>query len=1394
MSDTGKRRRRLKRHLRLAAIAAGALLLVVLLLPTGLGLLAPGILRASLGAPGARVAASSVRLGWLGSIRVRDLTIDDATGTRLVRLNASLDTGLIGLLTSPDLGTLRISGEATVTRRVDGSIDVLEALGLSPVPSTTPAPRTVPSPDGAGEESNPSGSTGGESRPPRIPYPELRVSLPRSVELNLDGLTLSYTDESLDAGTPAIGTVVVRDLKGDATLASDGTVRTQLQALAETSVEGVNVSGPLRIEASLDGRTTNAAVTLSGDALSLDAKLVADRSGVRTSEPVMLHIGAPLVGAVLAATSPDAPLQQAPRIDVALTLGVPADEDELAIDRLVLGSTATLSETVVLTATPDGSPARATLRGFALDAQVRLEDRTASVSGSGTAALSTDGSSPTNAGAWSLSATVGVPLDDAFGFAPAIPPADIRLTADRLATAALGPFLGDLATPLAESLGPETSLVVRAQTSGARLTALDSAPAATGVARIELESAHARITAAGALTESALELVEPATISLDRPGPLLRALAIGSGLSAPDGTLRASVRSFRLPLDDGGVAFEALDVDATVTATGVQVNRPDLPATLAERVSLSATTDGGRMLTVTPEASLRIQGSARPTTLDGALALGGIGELLTGTASPTGGLTVRGLDPSIARRFIADDALPPEQIDATLAAVGRNASVALKVVPRETGLGAEVAIKAGAVAVTAVAYVDRLMGPELVTVERAGVDATVGPALADRLMTAFGVKDRAEVTLAHAATTRLELTQPVTIDLAEPGAPDKLSVQARILASATDIVLPGAEGSTRLGAVAIREATVDATVQGLGLDAPALTARASLPLETPEGPIAITAGAVVPMLSSQAIETASGRVDVGGIPTPTLDRLLDAFDIETPVALSEALGPRAGLTAVLSSGSVGSLEIRSRGVRTETPLLVTLDPDGIALLEPAGLLVNITPPVASALLGPEPSVELTAPVDARLRLGTLALGPADAPLAPDRFRVGATLSVPRLALRTRPSEGGTPTPVVVRDATLALATRPDSPGSLGARFTSTQGGEPAIDANLTISGLADERGVPTPSDVRASGVISAPSISVPLIDALAQQNGLLTDVLGPRAQLRAALNGVSASTGVVNATLTTPRASMNLAAVRTGPRAVRLTGDTDAALITITPALGDRFTEGLPVLGGVEKRTGDQPATVTTTGLTIPIGNDLSTLSGEVTLDPGILRLTTGGGPLDDVLRLSITQRRESIAGRRLAPLTVTLDRGIASYPRYTLPLGEFDVQVEGEADLPARRLDMVVWVPLGHLSDEVSGQLNLGLGRAASGVPGIGQATLVPIRVSGPYEDPKVEPDFELLFETLPERVLPDLLRGGLSDELEDLLGGIVIEGDGLEGLGEDIEQGLRDLFGPKRDKDDGG
>ncbi|HYE02994.1 MAG TPA: hypothetical protein VD963_07140 [Phycisphaerales bacterium] len=414
---------------------------------------------------------------------------------------------------------------------------------------------------------------------------------------------------------------------------------------------------------------------------------------------------------------------------------------------------------------------------------------------------------------------------------------------------------------------------------------------------------------------------------------------------------------------------------------------------------------------------------------------------------------------------------------------------------------------------------------------------------------------------------------------------------------------------------------------------------------------------------------------------------------------------------------------------------------------------------------PRPRLAAIEPITlqiARLRLGRPA-GATD-PAGTQRglfvpgYELDAEFAAPALTLAT--SAGGQPGQLRLADVRLATQTRENGVQALEFSAAASEQGSGAERSTLSaqLSNFATPTGAfsaPT-ATLNASGNLRAFPTAV--IDALAGQGGLLTEALGPTVSATLNADRLSRQGGVLSAEATSERAGARLTG-RVQDGAFVQTGAVQVNLSIVRRELAAYVTRALPTIASVEKTREDQPALLTAEGLTAPLDGDMRKLNGVITVDPGVARFETIGG-LGQLLKLG-GGRRQGVVGQRLEPFTLRAENGRLSYDRFRLALGEFDLETRGVVDLVSRQVDVITYVPLFALSDEVAGALNTNLSRVLPGA--VDRATMVPIRTRGAIGATTTNVDMELFVREAgqgliqsPEKAIDELLKGPIQDILK--------------------------------------
>jgi hypothetical protein len=335
------------------------------------------------------------------------------------------------------------------------------------------------------------------------------------------------------------------------------------------------------------------------------------------------------------------------------------------------------------------------------------------------------------------------------------------------------------------------------------------------------------------------------------------------------------------------------------------------------------------------------------------------------------------------------------------------------------------------------------------------------------------------------------------------------------------------------------------------------------------------------------------------------------------------------------------------------------------------------------------------------------------------------------------------------------------------RITGAAGaGEKESILKAQLRDLASPTGAVQADKAVVSADADMAAFPTPIIDALANQGGLLTELLGPTVSLNAKLRDVTksadAATGSVQAKMTSERASADVMGNVVGGKFVQ-TGQTEIKLIEVRPQLVQELAGSLPMVSSVEKTKDDEPGLITFANFQAPLNNDLRNLNGTISVDLGIVRFSTENS-LSKLVK-GLGGRESGVLGRRIEPFVVQINQGVANYQRFKLPLGEFSLETEGKVDLVARRIDVVTYVPFFALTDEALGLFQVGLGNIFSAINQdfgkiIDRNTLVPIRTRGPLDNPETAPDFTKLVEEAQRKLIQDPAKG-VGDLIGDILGG---------------------------------
>lgn len=641
-------------------------------------------------------------------------------------------------------------------------------------------------------------------------------------------------------------------------------------------------------------------------------------------------------------------------------------------------------------------------------------------------------------------------------------------------------------------------------------------------------------------------------------------------------------------------------------------------------------------------------------------------------------------------------------------------------------------------------------------------------------------KSAVPMTLAEAFTLRAAI-EPFTLPLeTKNGSPaPKWSAAPEIVAKITTSApitlrnVPVGEGKE---SASLRNLNIVSLVPlaGVMADTDAAKALAMVPTK-------VTADLVRPSYAGNAAQGAAGELfanlDVDAqIPAGkgNLSAVVQLKDVNTAIAesilgkpayLVGALGDRLQATIRFEQQSIaGSTDAKRTDIRADlesarligASIHATMDDQAIRA---DSAKLTWTPSIEWAnlyMLGGEaakaqnvePGAQLTQETTFTLDLKKLAIAPSkkdgdksvQGPLKPGVFALDTTLSAPSMTLK-RP-DGKT---IRLDDIRAALVSR-DAPGSIGFGVNiakvSGEGSDASKSSQLagTIDKLCDAAGNVTSDTAELTTDGSLDSLPTALVDALANQKGLLVDALGAIVTLNIKADHLSQKSGSLQLSTTAPRANTIIQGSIQN-NIFTQNGTIEVNVIEVVEPFVKRLAGGLPVVDTIVKTPQDTRGLIKTENLTAPAdGKDMSKLNGTITVALGTARFEAVG--LFSQL-LKITGGRQSGAvGQKIEPFVIKADHGVLTYERFKFPLGEFTVETKGTVDLVNRTVNVVAYVPLFALADETVGLLG---GNLLGNLKVLDRNTLVPIKVSGSMDKPKIEPDVETFVKENAAKLLPD-------------------------------------------------
>lgn len=1010
-----------------------------------------------------------------------------------------------------------------------------------------------------------------------------------------------------------------------------------------------------------------------------------------------------------------------------------------------------------------------------------------------------------NAGVLTLDAVASGLLDDKGAPVKGAPGAlDAKLLLQGVATAIAQPFVQSAKLDLPKDIGPTLDVDVRAKTAAAN--AVDLTFGVTS----------ANVKAAGALAydgKSLKSAKDGVRVSLAQVGQLAGRFVADSGATiAPRGSATLSITDLDLPLHekshqpliDKSKASLRVDLDGLSMTPAKGAGAVDIA-----KVTLAAGLTPGKAPRVDLNSSMNYAG--KPFAATGSFDVPGLLsnkadgtlDVNPGGARPVGQLDLRDVPTAIA-------GLAPSKPGAD----GKPGLDLAKLMNEVVGPTLNVNVKGGAESADAVALTVAANGQNLkagtqaklakdaIAIAATSVETTLAPSTLATLMATFAPDLKDGPTLVNPAKITLGV-KPLSIPMGSDGKPDfaragevELSLNMPGQTIAQGFKLKQENGSVRdMGQIGVEDMALLVKAPGslLGSSDAAwtkpLAADFSMKILTGPGAVSgVVTGQATGELTSNKGQVSVGNLDAVAKIADLRNDKLDGF-LAQPGLLVGALGPTTSVDANVkirqaAGGQTIDAEVAvlSPKMKFDGPMKLAVLPDRIRSDREVKINWQLDPEFANAhVFKPDASgkaMKLLAPAPVSLTLGKFAISKgADpkqpvGPLKPGIFELAMNAIIPSLDLTLpdgqRMKLGNTrvtlSTPPAAEAASaIAFNVAVESVEAPGAAQASKPAAAQKISLVGNVSNLADKSGNVNADAATLTANGDMPVVPTALVDALAQQNGLLVDALGPTASVSLRAENFSKTGGSLSLEAGSERASAKVKG-NSGAGVFAISEPLNVSIIEITQALAARFVTGMPLVGSIEKVKTDQPATIVASALRVPLDSDLSKLNGQIQIDPGQAKFTASEqfGP---ILNLAAQKTMASV-GNKLEPMSITITNGVAEYAPWALPLGEFKLATEGKVDLVQKKVDVLTWIPLGALSEETAklvSKANLGgalgdiLGGKKEQDKKKNDGLMIPFRTKGSFGKTKTEPDLELLAKQAIDNAKPeDLLQKGLDSILK--------------------------------------
>jgi hypothetical protein len=274
--------------------------------------------------------------------------------------------------------------------------------------------------------------------------------------------------------------------------------------------------------------------------------------------------------------------------------------------------------------------------------------------------------------------------------------------------------------------------------------------------------------------------------------------------------------------------------------------------------------------------------------------------------------------------------------------------------------------------------------------------------------------------------------------------------------------------------------------------------------------------------------------------------------------------------------------------------------------------------------------------------------------------------------------------------------------------------------------------------------IAGSAIPLGALDALVTPAGLLTEMLGSEVELKLESPSWSLASSEVKGWVRSPSFAVELEGVvgREGLRVTRQSGVT--ASFGLGPLSSERFLGGvLPMLCAVQKPSEAKPARLAVNKLEFPLGDDLSKLDADLTLELGEIQYAWLPG-LAEALGSGATAERT-----RLASFPIRIQQGVVRYEQLPLKLAGREIMFNGSYQLVDQKMALSFSVPLEILGKKVSKELE-------KARDFLDPKLVVPLEIRGTPSSPKLSLGKGFL-ESVVKKALEKQLQKGLESLFSD-------------------------------------